>query len=105
MLTRQERRDALALVREDDTDGDPFGTCMMHWFGIANTLEGYAGETPADWQYRPGLFVNDSLSEEYPDSYYAEEVRDSRLTIEQLTYAGNVLARWSQLLKHAGKDY
>lgn len=103
-MTRDERRDALALVREDD-DGDSWGTCMMHWFGIANTIHGYIGETPAEWRYRPGLFVNDVLTDEWPDREYAEAYRDERLSVEQLLYAGNVLERWSRMLDRAGRSY
>lgn len=103
MLTREERREALDLVRMDD-DGDSWGTCMLHWFGVANVLYAYTGGVPSDWEYRPGLMTMDALTE-WPDSEYAALYTGRQLTVVQLMYIGDVMMRWSSMLRHAGRDY
>ena len=97
------KREALASVREDDIKYDPWGTCMMHWFGISETLYWETGEVPADWEYSPGMAGEPS--DEPPGTDYAEALKSGRLTVADLTYAGNVLSRWSHVLERAGRDY
>ena len=103
-MTREERRAALDCVRSDN-DGDVWGTCMMHWFGVANALYVHGAHIPAEWEYRPGWLVNESDITDWPESYYHEELALGRMTTAQLVYTGNVLMRWSRLLRHAGRDY
>jgi len=104
MLSREERRAALAIVRAEGYQYDPWGACMLNLLGIAEVLDAYA-DVPAEWEYSRGAGTPDL--EEHPavlwrDAYDSE---DEYLTIEQLRYAGSVLNRWSDMLRHAGKDY
>jgi hypothetical protein len=99
------KRAALDAVRMDDYKYDPWGTCMMHWFGVANVLYSEFGEVPADWEFRPGMGAGEIDSEESPDYQYLESLRAGELTENDLIYAGNVLSRWSNRLKRAGRDY
>ena len=105
-LTHDQRRAALDLVRMDD-DGDPWGTCMMHWFGVAEVLYWEHGEVPAAWEFHPGIVPANAEDEitEWPGTEYRDALRRGDLSAEQLTYVGNVLDRWSRCIRHAGRDY
>lgn len=103
MLTQAQKKESLALVRMDDYKYDPWGTCMMHGFGIADVLNAYEGETPSEWEYRPAMSGPDT--EEWPASEYADGYEDDSTRAERLEYAGNVLSRYARLLEHAGRNY
>lgn len=83
--------------------GDSWGTCMTHWFGIANALEASGLIVPEEWQYRPGALGPDV--ESWPNSEYYDDLQSGYHSPEDLIEAGNVLQRWASMLECAGKDY
>lgn len=86
-----------------DDPGDQWGSCMAHWFGIAGALYGAGEMFPDEWQYSPGLSAGDC--EEFPDSAYAEMLARGDVAPDDLRQAGDVLCRYSSMLRSAGKDY
>lgn len=82
----------------DDLAGDPWGVVMGHWFDVAAELW-WRGEVPASWGYRPGA-VGDPRE---TDSPFADFIRE--VPSESLVEFGNVLDRYSRMLRAAGKDY
>lgn len=97
MLTK---KDILDMIRQDDFDGDPFGTTMHWWFAIAETLHfdhGYE-TVPAHWEYNPG-----SATGKEPDNFACEMIVGAEA--DDLIAAGNILCRYRQRLGHQGRDY
>ena len=126
MLTREQKRKALEIARQDDWD-DPWGTAMSHAFAISDTLYHAEADIPGQWGYRHGMFQHDPVADwhpydqpcplnhstdypdecncQYPDREYVPFLDAGEFGIELLTYAGNVLDRYCGFVKRAGKDY
>lgn len=85
--------------------GDLWGSTMAHRFGIAHALSHFGADVPSAWQYRDAMGCSDIDSEEYPDSEYAQALESGAINADKLTAWGDVLARYSDLLRHCGKDY
>lgn len=130
MTNHESRFDRIAeIAGADDWDHDPWGTSMGLFFDVASVLdmsdvEGDVTPEPfARWQYgRPTFWGMPSIEEvaargddfnegEFADDYsYAQislamALRDGELTQADLVYAGDVLDRYSNLVKRAGRDY
>lgn len=96
---------------------DPWGTTMMLFFDIAAALDASDIEgdaTPAAftrWGYRRGAAGVPSLEtlaesdESYGAAALAEAILADDLTQADLIYVGDVLSRYSGILKAAGRDY
>jgi len=90
----------LALVREDDLRGDPWGTAMAWHFAIADRLWADGHYVPAEWQYSHGA---SAWTEPEADDFYGTECVGQ--SAEDLLHAGNVLHRFEALCVLAGRDY
>ena len=78
--------------------GDPWGDCMGFLFAVCDVLE-FDRESPKpwDWGYRPGA------ASEVPEEtrmYGLEE-----FSTEALEEFGEVLGRYRNVIRAAGKDY
>lgn len=117
------------ITGEDDWDHDPWGTAMGMFFSVAEVLDmsDIEGDVTPDhfsrWQHRRGFAGTvpdletvaaraDDFSEgEFADDYsyatveLASALVNRELTQDDLIYAGNVLDRYTELLRKAGKDY
>lgn len=79
-------------------DGDSWGNSMSWWFAIADELEGNRGLLcPEHWEYRMSPMRPDN------ENYEASIVTD--YPDDDLIEFGNVLERYTRLLKHLGEDY
>jgi hypothetical protein len=79
--------------------GDPWGSSMALFFGIAAVLHSRdPAMVPIKWQYRPPLHRWDDPRDEQDQwiSYYANY---------QLLQAGSVIERYTHLLRRHGCDY
>lgn len=124
-LTREQRRHALAPVREQ-WDGDAWGSTLNPFFDLAHFMDAAGIDIPSEWEFRMGAgydlgdivhaFQCDDVDGTCPVHACAsgelDRMRDwlpfldaGELGIEMLTYAGNVLSRMAALVKRAGKDY
>jgi hypothetical protein len=90
-----------------DRSGDPWAEAHEHWFAVTAVLNLRGEAIPADWQYRPSPLQTEDAERreswaagEYFDAYDAGE-----LTGADMRAAGNVLARYVDLLRAAGRDY
>ena len=126
----KSRFDRIAeIAGADDWDYDPWGTSMSLFFDVASVLDmsdvaGIVTTEPfARWNFRPAPFTAvpsiedvaaraDDFSEgEWADDYsYAEislaaAMQADEITQDDLIYAGDVLDRYTALLRRAGKDY
>lgn len=94
------------LVRMSWDSGDPYGSAMSAWFGIASALH-VRGETiPAGWEFRPSpmLHTVDDL-EDYPDLEIWEVLEAGEASADDMRRAGDVLTRYVRLLEHCGRTY
>lgn len=82
----------------NDLKHDPWGTAVSAWFDVAAHLY-EVGDCPTEWQYRPGAMGNTIET----DTAYFDFLNE--LDADQLTEIGNLLWRYSQLLKRHGRDY
>jgi hypothetical protein len=97
-------------VTEDSTDKWT-GTLSVH-FAIADCLTALREYIPIWWEYAPGavktnaLTLNDLINEDdYPTCCIAQELVSGELTADDLRHAGNVLHRYTNVLRTAGEDY
>jgi len=99
-----EDRTAYAALRAemaaDSGDGDPWGWCMGWWFAIAGTLHDRGETVPAAWHYRPSPFGGVD-----PDDFNASLIAELDTTSPALVHAGNVLSRYAERCRRAGRDY
>lgn len=79
-------------------DGDPWGTCMMAFFGLADYMHTKGYSIPDRWRFSPGLSV-DTENEQF------RECKRLRLSALQCARLGRILERWHSILKARGKDY
>lgn len=76
-----------------------YGWCMSAWFAVAAEMYWRGMDIPSDWNYSPGA-ARDPREPDAPEYLYCLEASN-----DELRAAGNVLARYARMLKHAGKDY
>jgi hypothetical protein len=97
-LTPAERADLAALraeYRMGHDPGDAWGSVMGAWFEIAEALEARGEAAPDHWLFRAGCMApveeDDAWTQFWPS--------------DTLARFGDVLARWSRMLRHAGRSY
>jgi hypothetical protein len=117
------------IAGADDWDHDLWGTAMGLFFDVASVLdmsdiEGDVTPEPFKrWEYRRAPFTvialdavagragDDFHEGEFSDDYtyaqveLARAMRERELTQADLIYAGDVLDRYTRLLRANGKDY
>lgn len=99
MLTREQIKPELTLLFGD---GDPWGSTMQIWFGIAAELHYRNPDlVPAEWRYRPSPIRPDDPRE--PDDFLFEPLAETET--DALVYWGSVFNRYASRLRRAGKDY
>lgn len=81
----------------EDWTYDPWGSALGVLFSVADELH-IRGAVPAHWEYRAG--VADPREE---GSYWAEIVLNE--STETLITFGNILNRYTDMLRLAGRDY
>ena len=86
-------------MRMDDIKYDPWGVAMSVFFDVAGELYDRMGRCPHEWEYRPGA-MGPYVEE---DSIYFDSIRAA--SDDELEYLGNLLHRYTQMLKYFGKDY
>ena len=95
-----------SLIRDSFDDGDKWGSIMAHRFTIADALYREGGEIPHEWQYRAGMGAGGDVDpEDWQAVEYAREIDADGFTLDELTHAGNVLARYGDALERAGHSY
>lgn len=77
--------------------GDAWGDCMGAWFAVAAELY-VRGSVPENWRFRPG-----SSDPREPDDCWTDELVIH--SDDDLIEFGNVLCRYSRMLRNAGHDY
>ena len=121
-------RRVIDVAGADDWEYDPWGTAIGLMFDVASVLdmsdiEGDITPQPfARWEYRRAPFTEQSIetvaarADDYSEGEWADDytygevslavaVRDGEITQADLIYAGDVLNRYTALLRLAGKDY
>ena len=81
-------------------DGDAWGCSLQALFAIAGELHYRGFDTPEDWGYQPGAMGGDPRVVE--DIWFSECETASP---EELEHFGNVLSRYINILRRAGRDY
>ena len=119
-LTREQRRHALAPVRENWDRHDVWGSTMGSFFDLAEFMDAASIDIPWDFTIRTGHDLEDlthawqavecdcddcASGETYGPSQFVPFLDAGELGIEMLVYAGNVLDRMRTLVERAGKDY
>ena len=103
------KRDAMAIVREDFDNYDKWGSALGHRFGIATVLWVMGEYVPYGWEFSPGMAAigPDDIREDetYPDIYWLDELESGTISADDMRHAGNVLARYAELLRRADLDY
>lgn len=77
-----------------DWKHDPWGECLNHWFDVAEVLYTRGVTIPQHWEYHPGAGEDIVNNEQY-----------LTMNDDELIAWGNVLERYTRLLRAAGKDY
>ena len=116
------------IAEPDWSDHDLWGTAMGMFFAVASVLdmtdiEGDVSPKPfARWQYGRGMgTIPDvesvaSRAEQFSEGEFADDYSygqimlasafvNGEITQADLIYAGDVLSRYADLLRKAGKDY
>lgn len=93
-----------ALVREYRMMGDcdAWGSAMNAWFAVAHELYARRADIPLHWEFKPGCTTTPENARD-DDNYWFEAfvgVSDA-----DLVRFGNILERYSRMLKRAGEDY
>jgi hypothetical protein len=118
-LTREQKRMALAGFRMDDIgpNGDPWGTGMSHMLAIADTLS-HVDDVPWHWGFSHGMHdgcleriiecgqetQHDDCQCDWTQVGYVNFI-DGEIGIRMLAYAGNVINRYLDWVRRAGRDY
>ena len=93
------------LIALDWDGGDKWGSAMSHFFGIADTLYGAdSADIPMAWQYSPGVSAGEE-GEDWPEAEYRHLLDDGDITTGDLVHAGNVLSRYTAILRTNGESY
>ena len=101
----------LRKVYDMDADSyDPFGTAMMWFFAVAETLwHETAEELPVAWQFGHGSAVTPYHWPPTSDEYITQQVQgmylDGTVIEEDLILFGNVLDKYIGVLHTAGRAY
>lgn len=80
-------------------DGDSWGHVMHWWFSIADELHYREGVTPEHWHFKPSPLGRTNDPDDYVSNVVCEAGADALVTF------GNILTRYAQALRRAGKDY
>lgn len=94
-----------------DTYGDPtdpWGSTQEAWFSIADVLYVTRDEIPSHWKYNnpwPPYTVGRRMYEVDGLGIQLWEMLGEDFNSDDLRHAGNVLARYSAILKAQGRDY
>lgn len=101
------------LAKQDPAD--PWGDALSVQFAICDVLLAADETIPAAWEFQAAAASYADTVDDLADNVdgnvaYSTEVlaamyRDREITGDQLRYAGNVLARYADVLKLAGLDY
>ena len=89
----------VAELRSGDLHYDPWGTAMGAFFAVAAELQWRGTDIPAKWQYTPGCAADQR--EPDGDWFALLEAADE----EVLLSFGEMLHRYTDLLRRDGKDY
>jgi hypothetical protein len=110
MITREQKRDALNLVRMDGWS-DPWGTANAHMFGACTALYVNRLPIPDGWRFDPGprpgpkytpeRYAAD-MADSWPDSEYLTGYSEGWYTPEQLRYIGAAMLRMIHRIQRAG---
>ena len=105
--TREGRSIVRQTIRESWDRGDVWGSALGMHFAIADTLQLTDNGVPTAWQYRPAaLLTEDTHYEESSDSgQLLDAYQMGDVSSDDLVYWGNVLSRYADLCKRAGRDY
>ena len=95
MKTIKEFKETLIQL---DLYGDPWGTTMSAWFDIAEILYCRGDNIPPEWEFRPSPLIYDLSG-----GYLVEEL--SELSSDTLRKLGNLLSRYTRILKFYGRNY
>lgn len=91
--------------RGDDYKHNPYDTAVAWQFRVADALLRNDETVPYHWQYSPGM--GDGSVED--GDYYAETIEEflveGLIDFDDLRYFGNVLDRYKEWARLAGKDY
>lgn len=80
-------------------DGDIWGSSLVWHFAICDTLYTHGGEIPKIWQYKPSPFLTDHVDEDdYNRRVIEQLLQDNYITLDELTYIGNILNRYENIL-------
>lgn len=92
--------------------GDVWADTMGAWFDIADVLYVSGNDIPAHWEYNqpwPSETVESTMFDPDQGSVFAQttmlDLRDGSLTADDLRQAGDVLERYSRILKAQGRSY
>ena len=87
-------------------DGDEWGTTLSFWFAVAEVAYHAGTVLPSHWEFRDSpVHEDDWRPEDYPGSIVQEMYDAGEVTEADLISFGNVVTRYANLLKMAGKDY
>jgi hypothetical protein len=94
----------LDLIREDDIRHDPFGTALGWHFAICDAMVEWAPPyPPPSWGFRQAMGGPDT---EDPNYVVLNEMLDAgTITGDDLLRTGNILARYVNVCRLAGKGY
>lgn len=83
---------------------DPWGSAMGWFFGVADVLW-HAGEDsiPPEWEYGHSPVCDGP--EDYPDAEISEMFDSGEIDLADLVRFGNMLSRYTDILRAAGHDY
>ena len=89
----------------DNEYADKWGNAVSLWFDIAEYLYHVREvSVPAHWQFEPGMIQGSDTVKRHlreTGSAYAIEAASTKT----LRHVGNVLERYTRMLKHAGYSY
>jgi hypothetical protein len=87
--------------------GDDWGTAMGAMFSIADVLEHEAPDLiPSVWQYRHSPICDGpDESDDWFGVQLLELLADDIITAADVRTAGDIVNRWCDLLRAAGRDY
>ena len=80
--------------------GDSWGDCMGFWFAVSEELFWHRNvDPPANWRYRPGAATR-GPDYDNPALMFLEDA-----SVDGLIRFGDVLDRYSRMLRAAGRNY
>lgn len=85
--------------------GDPWGSNIAWLFALAEFLTHEGDGTPDEWEFRDSPLHDEWEPEGYPEEMLSDMWDDGIFTVEDAEAFGNVLNRYDNLLRMAGKNY